>query len=228
MVREDHEPQAIAYLPSPYGEVLKRYLVSLGKGHNASLPKNERARSLFAAAWLARYDGMELMGTEGAPDGFAEQGDFEFPDLAGELQAGSYQVVKYSPNGGEEKLRLPISLRVPSPLRQRLSQNKIVPDLRYHYRIVAGGLAAQAADLLPNQSEELADVLNHAGLWVKDKDEKLGNRYYNLIEGRARNTVIGRNVLAHHWFVDQNGSWSNEEQQTHDAMRKELNFPTNE
>jgi hypothetical protein len=113
-------------------------------------------------------------------------------------------------------------------LRQRLTQNKIVPDRRYHYRVVAGALALQAAKLLPNDSEELADVLNHAGLWVKEEDEKLGNQYYNLIEGRARNTVIGRKVIAHHWFVDQNGRWSDEQQQAREAMRKELHFPDTE
>jgi hypothetical protein len=29
-------------------------------------------------SWLARYDGTELMGTEGAPDGFSFQGDVSF------------------------------------------------------------------------------------------------------------------------------------------------------
>ena len=224
MVREDREEEAVAYLPSPYNEVLKRYLDSLGKGHDSARPKNERARALFAAAWLARYDGMELMGTEGAPDGFAEEGSFPFPDLAGQFQSGTYQQVTYT-DGEEKQTRVPIWLQVQPPLRERLTKNKIVPDLRYHYRVVAGALALQAAKLLPNDSEELADVLNHAGLWVKDEDEKLGNQYYKVIEGRARRTVIGRKALARHWFVDQNGPWSEEQQQAHDALRKELHFP---
>ena len=148
----------------------------------------------------------------------------ERADLAGQFQSGTYQQVTYT-DGEEKQTRVPIWLQVQPPLRERLTKNKIVPDLRYHYRVVAGALALQAAKLLPNDSEELADVLNHAGLWVKDEDEKLGNQYYKVIEGRARRTVIGRKALARHWFVDQNGPWSEEQQQAHDALRKELHFP---
>ena len=56
---------------------------------------------------------------------------------------------------------------------QRLAKTKTSPDLRFHYRVVAGALAIRAADLLGDDSEELADVLNTAGQWVKDRDEKM-------------------------------------------------------
>jgi len=56
--------------------------------------------------------------------------------------------------------------------------------------------------LRPNDSEELADVVNRAGLWVKDRDEKVGNRYYQIIEQRCPKTEIGRSAGAKHWFVD--------------------------
>jgi hypothetical protein len=68
-------------------------------------------------------------------------------------------------------------------------------------------------------------VINHAGLWVKDRDEKLGNRYYQILEQRCARTSIGRAAIAKHWFVDQSGPWSQEQQQSHDAMAKELNLP---
>jgi hypothetical protein len=54
-----------------------------------------RARAWFTAAWIARYDGMELMGTEGSPDGFSFGGDFELPDLAKQRQSGVYQITRY-------------------------------------------------------------------------------------------------------------------------------------
>ncbi len=224
LVREDRAEQARVYLARPYDQVLDRYLAALRDGHDRSRAKTERARSLFAAAWLARYDGMELMGTEGAPDGFATGGNFPLPDLAQQFRSGRYEVVDYS--GADLKRSLePVVLRVPPKARQRLTKNKTLPDLRFHYRVIAGALALQAAELLPNDSEELADAVNRAGLWVKDVDKKLGNRYYQVIERRAAQTTIGKAALARHWFVEQSGRWSMEQQQVHDTMRKELNFP---
>src|SRR5207249_5744509 len=75
---------------------------------------------------------------------------------------------------------------------QRLTANKIEPDIRFHYRLIAGALAIKAAALLPDNSEELADVVNQAGLWVKDRDEKTGNRYYQIIDRRCPKTKIGQ------------------------------------
>lgn len=224
LVREDQAEQARAYLAKPFDQVVDRYLAALREGRDRSRSKTERARSLFAAAWLARYDGMELMGTEGAPDGFATGGNFPLPDLAQQFRSGHYEAVDYS--GAEAtRRREPVVLRVPPKARQRLTRNKTIPDLRFHYRVIAGALALQAAELLPNDSEELADAVNRAGLWVKDVDEKLGNRYYQVIERRAAQTTIGKAALARHWFVEQSGPWSAEQQQAHDTMRRELNFP---
>src|SRR4030095_9980749 len=81
-VREDRYDNAKQYLLSPYDKILEKYVKALNDGANEKLSKTERAHAWFTAAWLARYDGMELMGTEGAPDAFAESGGFEFSDLA--------------------------------------------------------------------------------------------------------------------------------------------------
>lgn len=224
LVREDRYEQAGDYMPSPSDQVLARYVTALRDGRDKTRPKPDRARALFTAAWLARYDGMELMGTEGAPDGFAEGGNFEMPDLAQQLQSGFYRTIKYS-SRGEVAEKTPVVLRLPASERSRLTKTKTAPDLRFHYRIIAGALAIQAAHLLPNDSDELADVVNRAGLWVKEADEKLGNRYYQVLERRGANTTIGRAAIARHWFVDQAGPWSEEEKKAEEAMRQELRIP---
>jgi hypothetical protein len=118
---------------------------------------------------------------------------------------------------------VPISLKPSKQELQRLTTNKIVPDLRFHYRVIAGALAIKAAELLPTDSEELADVVNTAGLWVKDRDDKLADRYMHIIEQRCSKTDIGRTDIAKHWFVEQDGPWSTPEQQAYDALHKELN-----
>ena len=230
LVREDRYADAKEYLPPPYDKVLEKYVKALEDGANEKLSKTERAHAWFTAAWLARYDGMELMGTEGAPDAFAESGSFEMPDLAKERRSGAYQTIAYDKEGnpaydenGNPKMKnVPALLKASAKEVQRLNANKIAPDIRFHYRLIAGALAMKAAALLPDNSEEVADVVNTAGLWVKDRDEKMGNRYMQMIERRCAKTKIGQADIAKHWFVDQKGPWSTAEEEAYQAMRKEL------
>ncbi len=224
LVREDRYAEAGPYLRPPYEKVLEKYVKALRDGADNKLSKVERARALFNAAWLARYDGMELMGTEGAPDAFAESGNFEMPDVAQQRRSGVYQQVRYEKNGEQKTTNVPLVLKPSKQELQRLARNKINPDVRFHYRLIAGALAIKAAALLPNDSEELADVVNCAGLWVKDRDEKTGNRYFQIIEQRCRKTQIGRAAIEKHWFVDQKASWSQAQQEAYEAMHKELNL----
>jgi hypothetical protein len=222
LVREDRYVEAGLYLSPPYDKVLEKYAKALKDGANEKLPKTERAHAWFTAAWLARYDGMELMGTEMAPDAFAESGEFETPDIAKQRRSGVYQTVSYDKSGEEKKKNMPVVLKASPKEIQRLTANKINPDIRFHYRMIAGALAIKAAGLLPNDSNELADILNQAGLWVKDRDEKTGNRYYQIIEQRCAKTEIGRADMAKHWFVDQNGPWSTAEDEAYNAFEKQI------
>ena len=236
LVRDDRYADAKQYLSPPYDKVLEKYVKALKDGANEKLSKTERAHAWFTAAWLARYDGMELMGTEGAPDAFAESGSFEMPDLAKERRSGAYQTIAYDKEGkasydenGNPKMKsVPAVLKASAKEIQRLNTNKISPDIRFHYRLIAGALAMKAAALLPDNSEELADIVNQAGMWVKDRDQKVGNRYYQVIDHRCAKTKIGQTARAKHWFVDQQGPWSTAEQQAHEAMRKELKMDSSE
>jgi hypothetical protein len=225
LVREDRYAEAGQYLKAPYDKVLAEYVKALAAGANEKLPKRQRAQAWFKAAWLARYDGMEIMGTEGAPDGFAESGDFEIPDVAKQQLTGFYPAG--TPDDSDQKPeKHPIVLKPSKEELQRLSKTKASPDLRYHYRIIAGALAVRAAGLLQDNSEELADVLNTAGQWVKDRDEKLGDRYYQILKARAPKTKIGRLALTKHWFVNETGPWSEEQTAAEDKLHKDLGITT--
>lgn len=222
LVREDRYAEAAPYLQSPYDKVLEKYVKALNDGANDKLSKTERAHAWFTASWIARYDGMELMGTEVAPDGFVESGSFEIPDIAKQRRSGVYQTVSYEKNGDEKKKSSPIVLKASPKELQRLNANKIQPDVRFHYRLIAGALAMKAAALLPDNSEELADVVNEAGIWVKDRDNKTGNAYFQVIDRRCAKTEIGRTDHAKHWFVEQEGPWSTAEQKAHEAFHKSV------
>ena len=221
LVREDRYAEAAHYLAAPYDRVLDEYVKALKGGADEKRPRLERARAWFTAAWIARYDGMEIMGTEGFPDGFSFGGDFELPDLAKQRQSGVYQTTQYK-DGKEKTTTAPIVVKTTKPELQRLTKNKISPDVRFHYRVIAGALAMRAAGFLEDNSAELADVVNTAGLWVKDRDEKTGDRYYQVLEKRCAQTEIGRAAIAKHWFVDESGPWSAEQQAAHEKLHKEL------
>jgi hypothetical protein len=219
LVREDRYDEAAKYLASPYDKVVQKYAAALKDGADTSLPKEKRAKSYFTAAWLARYDGMELMGTEVSPDGFDFGGDFPDTDLAKQRLTGEHPA-----NALEADQPATTTAKDAAPASkaeiQRLKKNTIDPDRRYHYRFVAAAIAMRAAPLLPDQTEELADVVNTAGNWIKNSDEQIGNRYFHVIDRRCSKTTIGGKASASHWFVDGNGPWSTAQAAAYDDMHK--------
>ncbi len=215
LVREDRYDEAAIYLTKPYDKMLGKYVQALKDGANEKLPKMQRAQAWYTAAWIARYDGMELMGTEVAPDGFVFEGDFESTDIGEIREAGHYEKTEEKDvetngviNETEVKMTVPFSIKVSKDELARLAKNKISPDVRFHYRIIAGALAMRAAPFLADNTDELADVINTAGFWVKDGADKVADRYYTELKKRVSKTKIGRAAIAKHWFVDQDGPWN--------------------
>jgi hypothetical protein len=217
LVREDRYTEAADYLPHPYALLLAKYVEALNNGANARLTKSVRADNWSTAAWLARNDGMELMGTEVSPDGFDSSGEFEDTDLVGMRTSGTY-------SGYEGGNNVTLSLDVPATKseKQRLAQNKIHPDVRFHYRVIATALALKAAALMDDNTEELADALNKAGAWADNRDDKLANHCYSLIEKRCGKSKLGAQILAKHWFINQDGPWSTALQAQEDALHKQF------
>ena len=111
-------------------KVVQKYATALKDGADTSLTKEQRAKAYFNAAWLARYDGMELMGTEVSPDGFDFGGDFPDTDFAKERLAGQHSEITDAGNPTTAK-----NVAAASKAEiQRLKKNTIDPDRRYHYR----------------------------------------------------------------------------------------------
>ncbi|MDR3444653.1 hypothetical protein [Dyella sp.] len=107
-----------------------------------------KAQGLYAAAAIARENGMEILGYEQGPD---------FQDNGGSFQGGSGQT--------------PDSLKqhyVTDGERQRYAESVAKPDYRFHYRYIAADEASQAADLLPPRSQAFAAVLCKATGWMLD------------------------------------------------------------
>ncbi len=201
LVREGRYSEAAAYLPAPYNKIVGRYAKALRDAANPKFSRTDRAAAWFFAAWIARHDGMELMGTQAAPDAFEFNGAYADSDIAAERLSGKYREVSYDQTG-EKSETYPIPLAPTGQELRRIAQNDIHPDMRFHYRTLAADLALKAAALMKDNTEELADVLNCAGCWVKSSDEKKAFRIYRLLAERCAETSMGKATGEQNWFFD--------------------------
>lgn len=220
LVRLDRYAEAAEYLPAPYDQVVRTYAKALEDGANPKLEKMKRARAWFAAAWIARHDGLEIMGTEVAPDGFTTDGNFESGELAEQRRSGKFTEIHYDAKKGKEvATSKPVVLKPTKAELERLNKFRVVPDVRWHYRLIAAALAMKAAALLPDNTPELADAINTAGQWAKDRDNKLADQYFLTLMKRAPNTEIARAAKAKKWFVEKSGPWSESERKAREAAQ---------
>ena len=156
LMRAGRYDEALSYFPasgdSRFGEVdlrakAQQYAKDL---HDAEHNWTDigKAEARYAAAVIARENGMDLLGFEQNPD---------FTDNGGSFPGGSGQ----EPKSMEQKF-------VTDGERQRYKDSVAKPDLRFHYRYVAVDEASAAADLLPARSQAFAAVLCKATGWMMD------------------------------------------------------------
>ncbi len=143
---------------------------------------DQRAYALFQLAKIERARGLELLGTEHAPDGVSTGGQFEFPDVTGRRLAGPAGAGL----GPDELARRAAS--APSPAR------------RWHYRYVAAEHAREAAALLPDDDGRTLAILCTAGKWLAPTDAGAADGFYKLLVTRGWNHALGRAADANRWF----------------------------
>lgn len=228
LVRLHRFDEARAYFPNKKErESVGRYAAALKQADDSKLPKPQRAKALFTAAWIARYEGLEIMGTEVEPDGFMSEGQFPSGDLDTErLESVKISLVYDDKKESEVQKKKPVKLSIPASAaeKQRITANSPHPARRFHYRWVAADLAWRAAALMNDGTEELADVLNTGGAWIKDRDEKGADKFIQAIERRCPHTEIAKAESVKHWFVETYGPWS-EALQKEDEARRQADAP---
>jgi hypothetical protein len=142
------------------------------------------------AAELACTNGLALMGTELFPDWHVWQGwsqGFRVRSQPAEW--------RHFPVAQDEQ--------------QRVQRHRPDPDTRFHYRYQAAFLAWEAAQLMPDNSEETARVLCLAGTWLKYLDPPTADLFYKSMVNRNRATPMGDEADRIRWFprLDGNGNW---------------------
>lgn len=132
----------------------------------------DRARAAFAAAELARWQGMELLGYELDPDYGEYAGMFDLNSADG----WNYQTQRYEMR---ERADIHIDPSFSSEAeRQRVQASRAEPLQRFHYRGLAANLAEQAASLLPPRSQAYAAVMCQAVHYVMDRDPARRDQLY--------------------------------------------------
>jgi hypothetical protein len=219
LVREGDFDTAKEFFSPKLRQPLSDYANALAKSRNLSKSKSERARALFHAAWIARHQGMELMGMEGSPDNAETSGAFRKEDLAMARLKGAWpEIDDFISGDGENPLNFP--LPVTAGEKRRLQATQLPYERRFHYRLVAADLAWKAAKLLPDNKDETADVLNTAGNWIKLRHPKQSERFAFALERRCPNTAVGKIMKDQGRFVEADGPWSSEERRLNPPAQK--------
>lgn len=177
----NHLP-ARAYFPDDLQPKYDELMAALKRGEDESLPAGERSAGWFAGAKLLKEQGLELIGTELEPDwhihgGWREHG------------------LAVSSRTNEAKVLMPSADEL-----ARARRHHADPEERFHYRYQAAFIALQAAGLLPDNSEEKAQILHTAGAWLKDRDPQTADIFYKHLVRRCRQTALGSIADVKRWF----------------------------
>ena len=186
LTRNSRGGEAGNYFPTNYVGQFQALSTVLPRCYDESLSAKERADAFWSAAQIVRTNGMELLGTEGAPD-WAEYG-------------GSYELESFYSN----RLQHVATDAAPASKNElkRGAESATDPDLRFHYRYIAADLAWEAANLLPNNTDEKALILCRAGTWLKYVNPEAADRFYKALVRRCRKTAIGAEADRLRWFPE--------------------------
>ena len=153
LMREHQYELALKYMPIQWQPAAKRLGELIRTGENAKLGKEERALAWFNAGPILRHKGMELLGTECAPD-FAMEGgnyDWAYGSLRDELLNGLIE-----------------------------SHWPQQSPFRFHYRNLAAEAMWKAAELSSDSDlQTLAWALG--GSYIANRQPKLANRFYRKL-----------------------------------------------
>ena len=192
LTRELHGDQSREYYPAAWVGAFDQLAANLRTGWDDSVEPAERAGALFQAATIVRTNGMELMGTEVAPDWHYHLGQYN-AGVTGEDRGSNALAVVVRPS--DDELR-------------RNAEHHPDPDQRFHYRYQAASLAWEAAKLLPDNDDRTAYILWQGGSFLKHRDPHIADLFYKALVRRNRKTVLGAEADRQRWFpvIDENGN----------------------
>ncbi|PTL85610.1 hypothetical protein [Vitiosangium sp. GDMCC 1.1324] len=180
MLRNGRGQESLEYFRgTKWEEPARQYVDALDRARSVWNDVDE-AQALYSAARLARNAGMELLGTEVAPDWAWAEGEFDVGQWYLELQQ-----YDESPKKPVVLENLPFTTDAE---RERLTAHAPPHALRFHYRSTAADLAEKAADLVHPRSQAYAALLCHAARFASRSEPERVQRLWR--------TYVQRGALA--------------------------------
>ena len=191
LARAGRYADARRFYPSVLLPKFDEYVAARKLADTVTAPKPQRAESLWRAAKIERWLGMELFGTENGPDWFVDDGAFEEENYRAArlgVAAGPTPTLSDAPQPSPPYVPL-----VGAEEKHRIAKEEVNPPRRYHYRYLAADLAWKAAAIMPDEQVHTAQVLAAGGQWLESVDEtKASDRFYTALLRRCGRTDIGR------------------------------------
>jgi hypothetical protein len=186
LARAEKHNDALRYFPPEPREHYEKYLRDTREAFDVANNNLLRSHAFRLAARNMRKNGMAMLGTELGPDNAISSGGSDSDGISG------------------TRLKSASARDIGSPTADELERVKkhTVPEARFHYRYRAADLAWWAASLMPNDTEETARVLDEAGGWLKARDPKAANRFFQALVIRCGNTKLGKAAAEKNWFVE--------------------------
>jgi hypothetical protein len=190
LMRAFHFEEAAPYFFDKESD-LKEFVSYWDTGYDTEQPKDERAKAFWAAANLMQTRGDTLFGSVIEPF-WKLWDDFDHFEDSPLTRMTNAQIKLVPPSSDE--IRRAISH---APEKRR----------RFNYHYWAADLAWNAAQLMPNNSDETARVLHAAGSWIKYLDQHEADRFYKALVRRCRKTEVGDAADKKRWFplLDEGG-----------------------
>ncbi len=176
LMRSGEGQRALEYFRgTKWEEPARKYVEELERGRSA-WSDVDKAQALYSAARLARTVGMELMGTEVAPDWTWVEGQYDLGALAEEERSAGGTPTRPEQDG------VPLTSEAE---RQRLAAHAPPHRVRFHYRATAADLAEEAAALVHPRSHAYAALLCHAARFSSGDPERVQSLWRTYVKNGA-------------------------------------------
>ena len=188
------------YLPEEYKRVLDQYLAFIQGGNDLGKSSNERALCFYNAAKIMRWYGMELSGTNGAPDDFYHRGGYgieaDFEDCPN---------CKYDPETDQwtnicmKHRELYSAINSREMFYQEGERQPVPRNQRFHYRYRAAELAEKAAEMA--QDADLRALANlFGGECLRIRTPRKADIFYKRLVRNSPYTAIAKIADKLRWF----------------------------
>lgn len=187
MLRNGRGPESLEYFRgTKWEEPARQYVDALERARSA-WNDVDQAQALYAAARLARTAGMELLGTEVAPDWAWTEGEFDVAQWYLELQESAEAAGAPTKPAVLENLPLTTDAE-----RERMTAHAPPHAQRFHYRSTAADLAEKAANLVHPRSQAYAALLCHAARFASRTEPERVQRLWRAYVQRG---ALAANVM---------------------------------